>query len=323
MNKKLVLFFVVASFLSKTYPLSDAAVRNSVIISGAIAGLGGGFIAAYNVKTGNDTANSFISATTGIASGAAAGFLIYWYLNKYHTPRGRYEMSLKYLNRIQNNYLLSDELTNEKDLIAHINSVWTNRWPLISAKNRLSDIKENLLYVVDNLGKVINELKKKNNKEKADKELMNNCITLIALLPDLIKMVQDRISIIIADKDYNFQMNLFHQYEEHEKQMQHEAWQGSLNRWEKSKDRWSRERIAKEKMNHQTNLVNGFADVLTSNNNPTAQSNYGQTQSGMYPSFDDINYNQYSNPPAYNPNYDSNYDPYDYGYVPQNSKPLW
>ena len=327
MSKKFLLMFLFSLCgLSNLKPLSDDKVN---LISGG-AGISSGLVALGVVGVAYDfrvvPVNTFVSIGTGIATGAIVGFGLNWYLKKYHTPKGRYNLALNFVDDIKDDYIFSKDVIKEEEFINYINSAWTGRWPVVCAKNHYSSIKNKLANTSNSLNKAINELK----DEKKSINLMNECKILKDIVLEYFDLIQKRIGIIVNNKNYNFQMNLYHQHQEHEKQLQQVATQHSLDRWGKSKDRWSKEKIAKEKMQnqtniakekmqHQTNLSNNVGNNFGHNNNNQSsqtqthdqgtqtgyqsnqQNDFYPTQENFYPDLNTSDYNPDYNSYDYSP----------------------
>lgn len=319
-----MLLFSLGS-LSNLKPLSDDRVNLISGATGSISGIGAAVIIFTAEPSRNVPVNTFVALGGGLATGALVGFATNWYLKKYHTPKGRYNSALNFVDKIKDDYIFSNDVITEEEFISYINSAWSNRWPLICAKNHYSSMKNKLANTSSSLNKAINELKDK----KKTRDLVDECKVLKSIVLEYFDLIQKRIGIIVNNKNYNFQMNLYHQHQERERQLQQAAAQHSLDRWEKSKDRWSKEKIAKEKMQNQTNIAKekmqsqtNLANNFGNNNNQNTQTYDQGTQTGyqsnqqndFYPTQENF-YPDLNNIPSYNPEYvEPSAPPFEYDY---------
>lgn len=248
MNKKfLFMFLFSACLVSNLKPLSDSEVN---VISGAVGtgvGLTTGICAAAiafddsgeqfrrrhtrgsNIYYENET--SLLAYSAGPVVGLISGGLTFWairdFLKYFYTPQGRYDRAVDLIDDIKDDFIFSKADIAQEELIKYVNAEWTSRWPLISAKEKFSSIQNKLKNALKNLNKAISELK----KDRREIELLNDCKTVKGIIFGYLELITDRINFIVGHKDYNFQMNLYHESIEKQKDRNEYAMQSSLNRW--------------------------------------------------------------------------------------------
>jgi len=112
-----------------------------------------------------------------------------------------YLQALIIADRAQDDYLFSKINSDAKDIIAYVDTKWRTSWHLVSAKDDLSKIWDDLVIALRKVDKVVDGLRDGNDVFC----ILEKVINLKTILQDHILFVENCISIITQDKRYHDQ----------------------------------------------------------------------------------------------------------------------
>lgn len=197
-----------------------------------------------------------IPAIAGLGSGA----LIWWTLRNYLytlTPRERLRKAERIITTIEMDSLIARQFQTEEEIVRCVNARFSSNWPLVSSRTQFTNFVGSLNGARDALVDARREMRADSSRYPM---LLKQCDELLAKIPAIAKVIEDRLSAITEHKDYNVQLKLFRDHEEAERRRRHEqSMQSNLlshDRWEKTKDRWH-DSYQRDKDRHQKqNIVN-------------------------------------------------------------------
>ncbi|MCK4650874.1 hypothetical protein KAT08_01740 [Candidatus Babeliales bacterium] len=153
-----------------------------------------------------------LSALAGTGFGALVGYLLYKTL-LYNTSRARFLRAKKNIEDICCDGLISRDFENIRDLIKYVNVRFESSWPLVLAKRCFIRMRSCLKDSSDLLCMVYDEAK----NDKNLKNICKKCKKLDKKIDDILKLIEDRIVVIIEHRNYNFQVSLYQKHEEEER----------------------------------------------------------------------------------------------------------
>ena len=237
-KKSVVVAVVGLSIMGNSCPIGQTTVN---VISGVGGVATGGLFGAITYRGLSDWAGAdqskrmtqkLLTALAGGGSGALAAYILYKWLCNY-TPEGRYYNSLKFYEKLRNDSMLNNEQMSETDLIAHVNSRWSGSWPLVLAREYLSNARNELMASLDRLEKVMDELKGGEDPYG----LYGKSITLKKLLLEFVPILELRVSAITNNSNYNSQADRYQKHVEKERDREEAAWQHTADRWDRQREK--------------------------------------------------------------------------------------
>ena len=242
-------------------PISETTAEVGSAAGGVALGAFVGGVTYLALDANRDLRNNggtkiLISTFAGLGSG-----VIFWWALRNHlytfTPREKLRKAERIISTIEMDSLIARNFQTEEEIVRCINARFSSSWPLISSRTQFTNFIGGLNVARDVLVNARREMRADSSRYPG---LLKQCDELLAKVPAIARLIEDRLSIITDHKDFNVQLKLFRKHEEAERQRQHEyGLQSNLlshDSWEKTKDRWHDSSEKNQDRQQKQNIVN-------------------------------------------------------------------
>lgn len=181
-----------------------------------------------------------------VAAATLAGWLIY-----YFTPSAL-EKATRTLSKVESDDLLKKQFNSEAEFEDFVNANFSSSWPLVDVKNRLFDLKNDITYAQEQIGRA----------ERKDIANGPVCRELSEKAQRLSDKITKSISTIRNKSDYKAQVSLYEEQQRMDKKLSHEEHLLDRKLWNKHFRSYEKDRLLKKVLKHKEQPIKVVTPVV-------------------------------------------------------------